>query len=79
MKRAPHPAYSPDIAPSDFFLFGYIKEKQRGKVFDDTESLLQDIKEIFKNMEKGLLSRVYKAWIERMKWVITHHGVYYQE
>ena len=25
-KRAPHPAYSPDIAPSDFFLFRYMKE-----------------------------------------------------
>ena len=26
-KRAPHPPYSPDIAPSDFFLFGYTKTK----------------------------------------------------
>ena len=24
MKRAPHPAYSPDVAASDFYLFGYI-------------------------------------------------------
>jgi hypothetical protein len=26
-KRLSHPAYSPDIAPSDFFIFGYLKEK----------------------------------------------------
>ena len=25
-KRAPHPAYSPDIAPSDFYLFGRVKK-----------------------------------------------------
>jgi hypothetical protein len=25
--RMPHPAYSPDSAPSDFFLFGYLKSK----------------------------------------------------
>jgi histone-lysine N-methyltransferase SETMAR len=24
MKRAPHPAYSPDLAPCDFYLFGHI-------------------------------------------------------
>jgi hypothetical protein len=26
-KRLPHPIYSPDIAPSDFFIFEYLKEK----------------------------------------------------
>jgi hypothetical protein len=30
MKRPPHPPYSPDLAPSDFFLFGYVKRKLRG-------------------------------------------------
>jgi hypothetical protein len=25
-KRLPHPVYRPDLAPSDFFLFGYLKE-----------------------------------------------------
>jgi hypothetical protein len=27
MKSAPHPLYSPDLAPSDFFLSGYVKGK----------------------------------------------------
>jgi hypothetical protein len=27
MKQAPHPPYSPDLAPSDFFLFDYVKGK----------------------------------------------------
>jgi hypothetical protein len=25
-----HPAYSPDAAPSDFFLFGYLKDEMAG-------------------------------------------------
>jgi histone-lysine N-methyltransferase SETMAR len=25
MKSAPHPPYSPDLAPSDFYIFGYVK------------------------------------------------------
>jgi histone-lysine N-methyltransferase SETMAR len=27
---APHPPYSPDLAPSDFFLFRYLKQKILG-------------------------------------------------
>ena len=30
-----HPAYSPDLAPSDFFLFPKIKELLIGRHFDD--------------------------------------------
>jgi hypothetical protein len=40
MKRAPHPAYSPDIAPSDFSLFGYATHLLAGQEFSDGEALL---------------------------------------
>jgi len=33
----PHPAYSPDLAPSDFHLFGPLKEALGGKRRDDDE------------------------------------------
>jgi histone-lysine N-methyltransferase SETMAR len=77
MCRAPHPAYSPDIAPSDFFLLGYIKQKLKGEAFHDTESLLMRICDIFAEMKKGLLVSVYKEWVGRLKWVINHGGMYY--
>lgn len=32
----PHPPNSPDQAPSDFHLFGRMKESLRGQHFDDT-------------------------------------------
>jgi transposase len=32
-----HPAYSPDLAPSDFFLFLKIKEILKGRHFDDID------------------------------------------
>jgi len=34
-----HPAYSPDIAPSDFFLFPKIKEILKGRHFDDIDDI----------------------------------------
>ena len=32
-KRAPHPPYSPDLAPSDFFLFDHVKRKLGSQSF----------------------------------------------
>jgi len=32
-----HPAYSPDLAPSDFFLFPKIKEIMKGRHFENTD------------------------------------------
>jgi histone-lysine N-methyltransferase SETMAR len=32
-----HPPYSPDLAPSDFFLFSEIKEILKGRHFDDID------------------------------------------
>jgi hypothetical protein len=33
LRLAPHPPYSPDLTPSDFFLFGYVKECLKEMVF----------------------------------------------
>jgi transposase len=33
------PAYSPDLAPSDLFLFPKLKEKLRGRHFDDIDEI----------------------------------------
>lgn len=35
----PHPPYSPDLAPSDFFLFGTLKEELRGRRFETRSAL----------------------------------------
>jgi len=34
-----HPAYSPDLARSDFFLFPKIEEILKGRHFDDTDDI----------------------------------------
>jgi hypothetical protein len=34
-----HPAYSPDLAPSDFFLFPKKKEILKGRHLDDTDDI----------------------------------------
>ena len=47
-----HPPYSPDLAPSDFFLFGYLKHELQGKVINDENDLLQELETAFKKIKK---------------------------
>jgi histone-lysine N-methyltransferase SETMAR len=46
LRLASHPPYSPDLAPSDFFLFGYVNEHFKGMVFLSYEELLDAIGEM---------------------------------
>jgi len=53
-----HSAYSPDLAPNDFFLFPKIKEIMKGRHFDDirsnrTAALKAIPQNQFKNYFKG--------------------------
>ena len=35
----PHPQYSPDLAPSDYRLFGFVKNQMRGQHYEMNEAL----------------------------------------
>jgi transposase len=75
-KRVPHPAYSPDLAPSDFFLFGFLKTKLQEYDIPDRETLKSAISDIFAEISEDTLISVFEAWIKRLKWVIAHQGEY---
>jgi histone-lysine N-methyltransferase SETMAR len=73
----PHPAYSPDLAPSDFFLFGYLKGAMAGRACTSENDLLSTIRAIFNEIPKETLTKVYREWMIRLSWVIQHNGQYY--
>jgi hypothetical protein len=52
MKSATHPSYSPDLAPSGFDLFGYIKRCLAGLSFEDADLLLVAVEDVLEGMEK---------------------------
>ena len=74
--RVPHPTYSPDLAPSDFFLFGYTKDKLQGKDIADEKELEVEIRNIVEMIPKKLLTAVFNEWIERCRAIITNGGSY---
>jgi len=41
----PHPPHSLDLAPSDYHLFGPLKEHLDGKRFRNNEEVIQDVQE----------------------------------
>jgi hypothetical protein len=67
--RMPHPAYSPDLAPSDFFLFGYLKAKLQGR-----HGLIFAIREIMAEVSRDTLISVCATWQDRLRWVIENGG-----
>jgi hypothetical protein len=52
MKSAPHSPCSPDIAPSDFYLFGYVKRCLAGLSFEDAGKLLAAVEGVLEGLEK---------------------------
>jgi hypothetical protein len=67
MKQAPHPPYSPDLAPSDFFLFGSVKEKLMGYRAETASELLVRILVILGEMPRETLNAVFLEWMERLQ------------
>jgi hypothetical protein len=77
--RLQHPAYSPDFAPSDFFLFGSLKEKLIDFGCSSREDLKSAITSIFTEIDKETLVVVFLLWIEWLNWVIRKEGRYYHK
>jgi hypothetical protein len=67
MKHAPHLPYSPDLAPSDFFLFGYVKGKLMGYRAETPSELLARIRVILAEIPRETLNAVFLEWMERLQ------------
>ena len=73
---APHPPYSPDLAPSDFYLFGKLKELARGCEFETVEDIKNWILSQFEEISMDELRRVYISWEDRLVRCISLNGSY---
>jgi hypothetical protein len=71
------PAYSPDLSLSDFFLFGYLKQKLQGFHIPDRERLKSEIIRIFAEIGPDVLISVFKDWIKRLECVVHNTWEYY--
>jgi hypothetical protein len=76
LKTAPHPPYSPDLAPSDCFLFDHLKKTLQGSEFDNAEELLDAKVKILSAISLETLLATFHQWMERLQACVDGEGEY---
>ena len=71
-----HPAYSPDLAPSDFFL--KIKEILKGRHFDDIDDIRSNTTAALKSVPQNQFQNCFEGWTSRWHRCIASQGEYFE-
>ena len=71
----PHPPHSPDLAPSNYHLFGPLKRELAGKRFDDDEELVDQCGNGYKTLTEVSSERVSIPWCGVGRSVLTDLAV----
>ena len=74
-----HPPYSPDLAPSDFFLFPRIKDKLRGLRFESAEEAVDAFETEIKHLTPEDWKKCFGDWFSRMQKCIDCGGKYFEK
>ena len=72
----PHPPYSPDLAPSDFFLFSKLKKELRGQRYDDDDELMLAVEGFCKGHDSAFYCEGLEALPRRWTKCIESQGDY---
>jgi hypothetical protein len=78
-QRAPQACsslYLPETAPSDFCLFGNVKNKVIGRSVQDEKELLHEVIDILGSILTSELQDVFRNWMNRLEGIIETHGEY---
>jgi hypothetical protein len=76
MNAALHPRYLPDLALSDFYLFGYLKRCPISRSFEGTEQLLEAVQAILEGSGKVAEQAVFLEWKNSLRQCIATNGEY---
>jgi histone-lysine N-methyltransferase SETMAR len=74
-----HPSYSPDLAPSDFHLFGQLKNHLGGRRFADDEEVETEVRKWLKQQSKDFYAAGFDALIKRWDKCINVGGGYVEK
>ena len=74
-----YPPCSPDLAPSDFHVFGLLKEVMRGKSFKSDKEVQQVVQEWLHSQLKEFFSRGIHALPKRWNTCTEHDGDYVEK
>ncbi|PNF42588.1 hypothetical protein B7P43_G03094, partial [Cryptotermes secundus] len=74
----PHPPYSPDLAPCDFFLFPKMKIKLKGRRFDTAEEIQAETHTVLDTLTKKDFQDAFEEWQKRWDRCMRSQGDYFE-
>ncbi|KAI6661399.1 hypothetical protein LOD99_13270, partial [Oopsacas minuta] len=74
LKTLPHPPYSPDLAPCDFWLFPRLKDQLRGRRFSTNDELRGVLFQAIGDISKEEWKKCFDNWFTRIKKCIDCQG-----
>ena len=75
----PHPPYSPDLAPCDFFLFPNLKKSLAGQKFESNEEIIAATEAYFADLQKTFFLDGLKKLENRRVKCIEQKGDYVEK
>ena len=74
----PHPPYSPDLEPCDFFQFSKLKLKLKGSWFDTIEEIQAESQQMLDTLTEKDLQEVFQKWRRWLDWCLHVGGNYFE-
>ena len=72
----PHSPYSPDLAPSDYYLFPFLQNLLDGKTFTSNEEVKNHLDQFFASKEQKFYERGIMLLPERWQKILDQNGQY---
>ena len=78
IKTVPHPPYSPDLAPCDFWLFPKFKKNLRGSRFETIEEMKEAVTRVMDTFTLEDFQRAFQKLVEWYNKCIAARGEYFE-
>ena len=78
IKTVPHPPYSPDLAPCDFWLFPKLKENLRGNRYSTIEDMKEAVTRVQNTLTQEDFQGAFQKLLERYNKCIDVGGEYFE-
>jgi histone-lysine N-methyltransferase SETMAR len=75
----PHPAYSPDLAPSDYHVFGPLREALGGKKFSTEDEIKEAMHRWLRSQSEDFFSHGIQTLVKRWHTCIERGGDYIEK
>ena len=74
----PHPLYSSDLAPCDFYLFAKLKLKLKGHHFGTIETIQKTVTDYLNTLTENDFQCCYDQWKKRWNRYVSSQGSYFE-